>query len=251
MGIRFMGESVCDEKFFIERACSDLTSFEYIVDGEGTLEIEGQILHPRRGDVFFLQKGSKHKYYCYNDNGWRKYFISFYGPVADFLISSYLPENTYLFKNCFIENAFKRMFDIAFNSDDMQKAQSLLAVEIFRVFNFLRDRRITENEDFADKIKRNIENHLSEDFNLDNICRDMNYSKNHIINIFSQKFSVTPYKYYIDCKINSAKDYLSNTALTVNEISNLLAYSNQQYFSYCFKKEVGCSPRKYRELTKV
>ena len=53
LGIRFVGETMCDEKFIITRNCSDLTSFEYIVDGYGTLEINGQVLHPQKGDIFF------------------------------------------------------------------------------------------------------------------------------------------------------------------------------------------------------
>lgn len=86
VGIRFVGESICDERFFVERNCSDITSLEYISEGEGILEIEGQVLYPKKGDIFFLRKGTRHKYYCNNKNGWRKYFISFYGPVTDVLI---------------------------------------------------------------------------------------------------------------------------------------------------------------------
>lgn len=55
-GIRFVGETLCDDEFIIERPCSDLASFEYIVDGCGTLEINGQVLHPKKGDIFFERK---------------------------------------------------------------------------------------------------------------------------------------------------------------------------------------------------
>lgn len=251
LSVRFVGETLCDEKFLIKRAVSDIISFEYIVDGKGTLEINGQTLFPKRGDVFLLTEGSNHKYYCDSAEPWHKYFISFYGPVANALIKSYIPENTYLFENCFIENTFSRIFDIAFNNDDSGKIQSLLSTEVFKIFNFIYDRRRTDSEDLADKIKRNIENHLTDEFNLESLCRDMNYSKNHIINVFSEKFGVTPYQYYKESKINLAKDYLINSKMTVGEISNALAFSDQQYFSYSFKKECGYSPKKYRELMKV
>lgn len=58
LGIAFAGESRCDEKFFISRKNSDITSLEYIVDGKGTLIIDGQTLYPKKGDVFLLTKGS-------------------------------------------------------------------------------------------------------------------------------------------------------------------------------------------------
>lgn len=251
LGIRFVGETICDEKFCIERSCSDMTSFEYIVDGYGTLEINGQILHPKKGDLFLITDGSSHKYYSQKENGWHKYFVSIFGDMVQPLLHSYLPPDTYLFSDCNLEKTFQRIFDIAFNNNDIKSAQTKIGIEVFKIFNYLRDRHISENEDFADKIKQRIESNIDKEFNLDNLCLQMNYSKNHLINIFSDKFGITPYQYYIDCKINMAKDYLLNTNMTIAEISSALSYSDQQYFSYCFKKATGYSPRNYRNNAKV
>ncbi|MCI5734751.1 MAG: AraC family transcriptional regulator [Eubacterium sp.] len=251
LGISFVGETLCDEKYMIERDFSSLASLEYIVDGEGTLEINGQILHPQKGDIFLLTKGSRHKYYPKKENPWHKYFISFYGPVSDMLIENYIDKDTYLFKNTMCEKSFTHIFDIAFSSSEPSKIQSLLSVEIFKLFNYIFDSTIIENEDFADKVKRYIENHITDEFSLEGLCEDMNYSKNHIINIFSQKYNVTPYQYYKKCKIDLAKEYLVNTKMNVGEISNALSFTDQQYFSYSFKKETGYSPKQYRELMKV
>ncbi|HBA93640.1 MAG TPA: hypothetical protein DCZ02_03380 [Ruminococcaceae bacterium] len=96
-----------------------------------------------------------------------------------------------------------------------------------------------------------IDNSTTEEFNLDKLCEQINYSKNHIINIFSNKFDMTPYKYYKNSKIALAKEYLINTKMTVGEIASVLSFGDQQYFSYSFKKETGFSPKKYREIMKV
>lgn len=40
-----------------------------------------------------------------------------------------------------------------------------------------------------------------------------------------------------------------NSGVTIAEISNALSYADQQYFSYCFKKATGLTPRKYRSMT--
>lgn len=251
LSINFVGETICDEKFNIKRENSDLTSLEYIVDGCGTLEINGQVLHPKKGDVFFLPTGSKHHYYSQKQNGWHKYFISFYGKMADALIDCYLPKDTYLFEGYFLESNFRRVFDIAFNTESLSQAEQLLGIELFKIFSAIHDKRTVEQLDFADKIKRNIDNHLDEEFNLDALCSYMNYSKNHLINIFSEKFGKTPYQYYLECKINLAKYYLLNTNMRISEIASALSYSNSQYFSICFKKMTGYSPRNYRYNAKM
>lgn len=248
LGIHFVGETLCDEKYCIERRNSDIASFEYIADGHGTLEINGQILHPKKGDIFMITEGSDHRYYSQRDDGWHKFFIGFYGPVIDELISCYLPQNTFLFEGCFADSIFQHIFDIAFNGDDIQQMRSMLAVEVFRLFNHIRDHQKIESEDLADRIKRNIDNRITQNLSLDGLCADMNYSKNHLINIFSEKYGITPYQYYINCRIQIAKDYLATTNMPISEIASVLSYSDQQYFSYSFKKETGCSPKKYREL---
>lgn len=177
LGIHFVGETLCDEKYCIERRNSDIASFEYIADGHGTLEINGQILHPKKGDIFMITEGSDHRYYSQRDDGWHKFFIGFYGPVIDELISCYLPQNTFLFEGCFADSIFQHIFDIAFNGDDIQQVRSMLAVEVFRLFNHIRDHQKIESEDLADRIKRNIDNRITQNLSLDGLCADMNYSK--------------------------------------------------------------------------
>ncbi len=249
-GIKFVGETVCDEKFVINREYSDVNSLEYIVEGSGTLEINGQTVYPQKGDIFFLTEGSRHTYYCEKDNPWHKYFVSFGGPVAEALIENYVPKDTYIFKSCFLEKEFSKIFEIAFDGDDEGKVHSQISTELFKIFNYLYDRRRTENEDLADKIKRSIEDHMADGFSLEMLCEELNYSKNHLINIFSQKFGITPYQYYKNARVKLARDYLTSSQMTMGEISNALFFSDQQYFSQFFKREMGCSPKKYREMMK-
>lgn len=45
-----------------------------------------------------------------------------------------------------------------------------------------------------------------------------------------------------------AKNYLLNTNLKILEISELCGYNDQHYFSYCFKRHYGISPKKAREI---
>ena len=162
-----------------------------------------------------------------------------------------MAKDVYLYENVYLENTFKHIFDIAFNTVDINTATQKLTAELFNVFNTVYSNRLFSSEDLADKIKRYIDNNLALDLNLDNLSKNLNYSKNHIINVFVKKFNITPYKYYSGRKIALAKEYLSNSNMTIAEISNMLSYSDQQYFSYCFKNITGISPRKYRNLTGV
>ena len=43
-----------------------------------------------------------------------------------------------------------------------------------------------------------------------------------------------------------AKELLAGTEMSVREIAELVGYENQHYFSRCFGKAAGISPREYR-----
>ena len=87
---------------------------------------------------------------------------------------------------------------------------------------------------------------VEKELSLESLCAQFNYSKNHIIHIFKQEFGITPYNYFLERKIEYAKVYLDNCSLSIGEIAQKLSFSDQQYFSICFKKIVGVSPVAYR-----
>ncbi len=248
-GINFVGKSICDDKFYTERADSDVMSLEYIVDGEGTLEINGQVLHPGARDVFLLTEGSCHKYYTDKNNPWRKYFVSFQGPLAHKLKELYLPYNTYLFKDCDVADMFEKIFNVAF--DDTLSYEDInreITIEIVKIILFIYSRKTEASEDLAEKIKNKIDYLVEGEFSLDDIAKSLSYSKNHIINTFRDKYKKTPYQYYMEAKIEIAKRYLRQTSCSISDISANLSFSDPQYFSSSFKKLVGVSPREYRKL---
>lgn len=246
-GINHIGKSVCDEKFYMERHNSDIMSFEYIVEGKGTLEINGQTLYPQKKDVYILTEGSHHRYFSEKEDPWRKYFVSFRGPLANKMKELYLPYNTYLFKNCDVQENFEKIFAVAF--DDTKSYADILnevTVEVVKIMMYLHGRKNGEIEDLADKIKNKIDYLIEGDFSLDEIAQSLNYSKNHIINVFREKYNKTPYQYYIDAKIETAKRYLQETTCSIADIASNLSFSDPQYFSTSFKKATGLSPREFR-----
>ncbi len=54
--IRMIGETQQEDNVNVERVNSDIMALEYIISGEGILEINGKTYYPKVGDVFFLKK---------------------------------------------------------------------------------------------------------------------------------------------------------------------------------------------------
>lgn len=241
-----VGESFCDNKYDISRADSDLNAFEFILEGEGILEINNQFLKPQKNDVFLLTKGSCHRYYCNSDKPWHKLFVIFRGSIVNALIRAYLPENVYLFNNCDLKDNFYSCLAVAKNSDlSYIEKDELITVELIKIFQYLHNRNQRESC-LAVRIKSKLDYYADKPFDMEFLCKEFNYSKNHIINVFSKKYGVTPYAYYNEKRISVAKYYLKNTDISIKSLAQLLSYTDSQYFSNCFKKATNKTPVQYR-----
>lgn len=70
---------------------------------------------------------------------------------------------------------------------------------------------------------------------------------NYLSRIFHQKTGTTCVEYITECRLEEAKRLLRKTELKNYEIAEKVGYANPYYFSFMFKKNVGCSPSEYRE----
>jgi len=73
-------------------------------------------------------------------------------------------------------------------------------------------------------------------------------SYQHISSLFSSKEGITIEKYFINQKIEKAKELLVYNELTLSEISYKLAYSSVQHLSNQFKKITGFTPSDFKKL---
>ena len=69
----------------------------------------------------------------------------------------------------------------------------------------------------------------------------------HFAHQFKQTTGLTPHRFVIGCRIETAKSLLRSTTFPVSQIASLVGYGNQSYFSTLFKQATGMSPGRYRD----
>lgn len=241
------GASSCGADFCVERKTMSFNAAEFVQDGEGWLETGGEVYHIKKNDVFFLKHSCAHKYYADKNNPWKKIFVSFYGPAADSLTDCCLNQLSPVYCNCgFLKDSFLKILETAFSEKSCGFIQYECAAEVFKILYSVQLGKLAE-ADLADKIKNLIDSNLQNDFSLDFLCGALNYSKNHILKVFSAKYGISPYSYYLKARIRLAEKYLAFTSVPLGEIARILNYSDFAYFSYSFKKAAGVSPSEYRK----
>lgn len=97
------------------------------------------------------------------------------------------------------------------------------------------------------EIKQYIEEHLEESVRISEICAHLGYSKTYLSHIFHEMSGDTMANYITLRKIDRAKTLVREQKMNFSEISELLGFSNPQYFSRVFKRVTGMSPSEFRQ----
>lgn len=96
---------------------------------------------------------------------------------------------------------------------------------------------VTQNKN-AD-LSKNLSLYIAENLNQD-------YSK--LSNLFSEVEGISIEKYFINLKIEKAKELIMYDELSLSEIADMLNYSNVAHLSNQFKKVTGFTPSYFKQL---
>ena len=105
----------------------------------------------------------------------------------------------------------------------------------------------------ADIIQRAVEyinQHISEDISLHDLCREIHISKYHFSRKFKQVTGLTVMAYVLNTRIVAAKSMLSETDLPISEVSSRNGFCSISYFCRVFKEQTGITPLQYRKQSK-
>ncbi len=105
-------------------------------------------------------------------------------------------------------------------------------------------------DDFVNKVRDYIQKNVgSLELNRRSISEYMHMNADYLSTMFHNKFGCTLSAYITNARIDSAKELLLHTSLSLNEISRKTGFSNSSYFHKQFKKKTGQTPQQFREMT--
>ena len=105
----------------------------------------------------------------------------------------------------------------------------------------------SNNSPYILKAKEFIQKNYSHDISVDSIARSAGISQSLLFRLFKEKEKRTPIAYLRDVRIQSAKQLLiSNSDLSIGDISEACGFSDFAYFCKVFKAIIGATPSEYR-----
>lgn len=97
---------------------------------------------------------------------------------------------------------------------------------------------------------RHISTHYAEHLTLEETAGVVSLSPDYLSRIFKQETGTTFNQYLNNIRIVKAKELIRHSALRLTDISQLVGYDDQSYFTKVFKRTTGISPNEYRKRGK-
>lgn len=93
------------------------------------------------------------------------------------------------------------------------------------------------------------EHYADPDLSIQKVCGHLHISSGYFCGIFKKEVQLTFLQYLMQIRMEAAKELLRSTEMKSFEIAGQVGFAEPNYFSFCFKKHVGVSPKEYRKQT--
>lgn len=238
-----------DPHYIIERTDSPYYCLEYIYEGEGTVYIDCEELHPKKGDIYILPKGSKHRYFSSSHSPWKKIWMNIYGPLCDTLFSVYGLNHTFLITDFSNGSLFEEFLMICEEKERTVNERFLRASLVFHELLLQINDHVhgvpTPKNKIAYKIKEHIDQNIEIKFSLADLSKIACLSSSQLNRVFKKEYGITPYEYILTQKIETGKLLLINTNMSIKQIAYKLNFADEHYFSNSFKERTGKTPKEF------
>ncbi|ANS74786.1 two-component system response regulator [Paenibacillus yonginensis] len=116
-----------------------------------------------------------------------------------------------------------------------------------RLRSFIAADRQSGYRRLVEEAKSYVKAHYAEeDMSIGRLCQHLHISTGYFSNIFKKETKMTFVGYLMGIRMEAAQELLLMTDLKAFEIAEKVGFSDPNYFSFCFKKRFGVSPKEYR-----
>ncbi len=153
-------------------------------------------------------------------------------------------------------DAFLRMIfnHTSFNLAGMMELEGLVKLVIARFLQKALDRiNSAQSEvvnsrtmDRALEAKRLITENIRSKPNLEDLAKKLSTNRVTLQKEFQSQFGVSVYQFYLNTRLEKAREFLDDGMLNVSEVGERLGYLSISQFSKSFLKHYGCNPSEYK-----
>lgn len=226
----------------------------FVLEGEGTLQINGQDFRAGAGDAFIIPAGEVSYYEADQEQPWTYIWINFLGIQSQnylYRLMRAAPER-YVLRGLQLAKYDQAISELLSIGQDTTSSFFAANSILLRIMSYLFadvsfEEQVWGQPGAADQIRFYLDMNYSRDLRLKDVAARFGYHPHYVTRIFSERFGVTPKQYLTELKLKKACGLLRSTQLPVNVVAESLGFEDALAFSRVFKKAFGVSPTGYRQ----
>ncbi|MDD6253820.1 MAG: AraC family transcriptional regulator [Candidatus Cryptobacteroides sp.] len=209
------------------------------------------------GDLFILFPGEWHNYSPDSTTGWHESWIGFTGPDMDEKVNSGFFSRKHPILHVGLDDDIFSLFHQGTVAAAGQKANyqqhlagiagHLLGLAYSKGNNMYSQQ--DEVDELISRAKIMFQDNLENGITGEEIAREIGTSYTRFRKLFKEYTGFSPKQYLQELKVAKAKQLLTNTSLSCQQIGFDSGFESPSFFHCTFKKRTGMSPADYRKLT--
>lgn len=151
-----------------------------------------------------------------------------------------------LFESLLIEYFSERQY----SNEIVQSYLSIIIIELLSLYEENEQNHMVQ---FSDEISNNLFNIIHyiemncEKCSLSDLSKEFGYHKKYICQLLKKNYNKTFKQIQIEYRMLKAANIITNSNITINEISEMIGFTNHNQFYRYFKKNYNMSPNQYRK----
>ena len=251
----------------------DFIEIVYILSGKGVQTVDGKTYDVRRGDMLFINYGSVHGFELEENSSYINICFSPETVGKDIITS----DNAFSVLSLTAFNEMRCDEDsgmLTFLGDEREEIENILSAMLreykgkgyawetvvgnylnILITYMLRKTQAgalgSELDETWRELAEYIDNHLRTKLTLSDLAGKCFYNPSYFSRVFKEKFGMSLVEYITRKRLAFAVKLLSESELSVDEISETAGFSDRSGFYHAFAKYIGGAPSDYRSEPKV
>jgi len=232
----------------------------YITNGQGIFESENfPQAKVKAGTLIILFPNEKHRYKPDSNTGWDEYWVGVKGPIIDNLLSAgYLsPDNPCHYIG--FNDGIISLYNLIIEKTKQERSgyQPLISGIFLHLLgtchSIIKQSGVesSEEEIIIDRARLLFRSNINNAYSPEQAAQDLNVGYSWFRKRFKSYTGLSPGQYYLQLKIEKAKEFLTSSNMRIKEISIELNFDSILYFSKIFKEKTGFNPTDYRKRARV
>ncbi len=219
----------------------------YVYSGNGVLNVDGRKISVGKNQAFLIFPGQIANYVADSDDPFEYRWIEFYGegiknllPVMGASVNSPIIDD----ESGKIGEALKAIVDAGDVTAARLTGEFWLLVDALGVG---KEPEMSRTERYVKQALHFINATIGRKITVDDVCRELNISRNYFTTIFTGYMGMTPKKYIVKQHMDMAIELLKRTSYSIGEIAYIVGYDNPMEFTKAFVRYSGMSPSEYKK----